>query len=127
MNQLIPRFITEIYKSAKPKNDKVKIFYLSLVSEVKISEVPNPEYTQWEQKKELLEKMKADPKVFAELTIPPKTKGKESLEKKIVSKQLNEIDKDIDTLYLRQVDKETLTSCLSQFRDKKEIFRSLGQ
>ena len=148
VNDSIQHFITEIYKYSKKVNDKVKIFYLVLESQVKSSEVSNPEYTQWEQKlrlffpelcsgekgsepapaqkKDLLEKMKADPKVFADLVIPPKMITKETIEKKIVSKQLNEIDKDIDTLYLRKRDKDLLVSCLSQFRDKKDVIRSLG-
>lgn len=126
LNDSIQHFIKEIYKYSKKVNDRVKIFYLVLESIVKSSEVPNPEYAQWEQKKDLLEKMKADPKVFAELVIPSKTIVKETIEKKISSKQLNEIDKDIDTLYLRKRDKDLLVSCLSQFRDKKDVIRSLG-
>jgi hypothetical protein len=122
----IREFVTEVYKCSKQHNDKVKIFYLTLSTEIKTSEVPNPEYAQWEQKRDLLDKMKADPKVFAELVIPPKTIPKETTEKKITVKQLNEIEKDIDTLYLRKADKEILVSCLSQFRDKKEVIRSLG-
>ena len=148
LNDSIQHFIKEIYKYSKKVNDRVKIFYLVLESIVKSSELPNPEYAQWEQKlclffpelcsaekrtepalaqkKDLLEKMKADPKVFAELVIPSKTIVKETIEKKISSKQLNEIDKDIDTLYLRKRDKDLLVSCLSQFRDKKDVIRSLG-
>jgi hypothetical protein len=125
-SSMVQKFITEIYKCAKQRRDKVKIFYLTLQTEIKTSEVPNPDYTQWEQKRDLLDKMKADPKVFAELIIPPKTIPKETAERKIEVKQLNEIEKDIDTLYLRKADKEILVSCLSQFRDKKEVIRSLG-
>lgn len=126
LNDAVQHFIREIYKYSKKSNDKIKVFYLVLESISKSSEIPNPEYTQWELKKDLLEKMKADPKVFAELVIPPKTIMKETIEKKISSKQLNEIDKDIDTLYLRKRDKDLLVSCLSQFRDKKDVIRSLG-
>lgn len=122
----IREFVNEIYKCSKQHTDKVKIFYLTLSTEIKATEVPNPDYTQWEQKRDLLEKIKADPKVFAELVIPPKTITKDIIEKKITVKQLNEIEKDIDTLYLRKADKEILLSCLSQFRDKKEVIRSLG-
>ena len=64
-------------------------------------EIDNPDYIQWEEKKTLLEKIKADPKVFAELSIPSKMKLKEITEKKINSKELNEIHKTLDTLYLR--------------------------
>lgn len=122
----ISDFIKEIYKYNKKINDKVKIFYLILQTETKTTEVANPEYIQWEHKKELLEKIKIDPKVIAELTIPSKTIIKETMEKKISCKQLNEIEKDIDTLYLRKRDKDILVSCLSQFRDKKDVIKSLG-
>ena len=53
-------------------------------------------------------------------------KLKEITEKKIKSKELNEIHKTLDTLYLRKKDKDILLSCLSQFRDKKDIIMDLG-
>lgn len=52
----------------------------------------------------------------------PKTK----IVKSIVCNQINKVYKSFDTLYLQKNDQFVLQSTLSRFKDKKEIFETLG-
>ncbi len=131
LNKLMEDFTKEIYKNARLNNRKVRISYVQLVGEAKIEEIANPEYEAWNEKKQLVQNIKKDTIpvefiTFLNEPVPSKMLRKEIHAKKIVSKQLNEIEKDIDTLYLRKKDKDKLLVCLSQFRDKKQILKSLG-
>lgn len=145
VNSTVKSFIDEVYTYAKRPDQTVKIFTIHLQNVVTSTEVPNPEYAAWEEKKQLFKDATSgqgnatpDQARTAESSlndlriqllaekIPPKMLTQTTSEKRIVTKQLNEITKDIDTLYLRKRDKEMLMSNLVQFRDKKEVFRTFG-
>jgi SpoVK/Ycf46/Vps4 family AAA+-type ATPase len=130
-SKIIETFITKVNRCTPELQDnvKVKIFYLTIESEKQMNEDDNPEYIEWKEKKELLEKMNKDEKnTFSmfDFRIPPKKIKSESYIKKVVYKQLNEASKTFDTLYLRKNDKELLSTSLSQFKNKKDIIKSLG-
>lgn len=129
-------FVSKVYEYNRITTGKIKIFNLTLEKEIILNEQPNPEYENYIEKKQILDKMKPEKdnmheymvmvNNFVSSPIPPKNIVKESFKYKTVVKQLNEIEKDLDTLYLRQKDKQKLISALYQFRDKKDILHSLG-
>lgn len=141
VSSIIKGFIDEVYTYSKRPDQTVKIFTIHLQTVVTSTEVPNPEYATWEEKKQLFKDASSNGQgpnipdkaslndlriqLLAE-KIPTKTVTQTTSEKKIIIKQLNEITKDIDTLYLRKRDKEMLINNLMQFRDKKEVFRTFG-
>ena len=135
--EIMNDFILKINEHNKKITKKIKIFYLTLENEKITLEKSNPEYVAWSEKKELMETLKPNKESntvsylnnineFLTVIIPPKTIFTETFKPKIVTKQLNEKEKDIDTLYLREKDKARLLSALFQFRDKKDIIKSLG-
>ena len=134
LDLLMKNFFSKINKRSLMKNkNKVKINFLRLEKEVKIVETSNPEYDAWNEKKQMIQSLKISKEdfpidfiTFINSPIPPKTIKKEESTIKIESKQLNEIEKDITTLYLRKNDRDRLLSCLSQFRDKKYVLQNLG-
>lgn len=58
--------------------------------------------------------------------IPQKKIINEVIKKTVISKQVSECEKPLNTLYLRKEDKKKLESCLEQFRDKKQLLKDLG-
>lgn len=58
--------------------------------------------------------------------VPPKTIIMETVNKKVISTKLNEGEKNIDTLYLRERDRKRIMCALTQFRDKKELLKEVG-
>lgn len=139
-NTIMQSFISKIYKSYKKSNDRVKVFYLNLEEKITATEVANPAYGEWEEKKKLIESIKGNNNSnsnnnssfpvevisFLSQTIPSKTIKTEKREKIVVSKQLNEIEKDIDTLFLKEFDKRKLMNSLTQFKTKSHILKELG-
>lgn len=121
---------SSIYQYSRKTTEKVGIYYLSLENEKHATEEENPEYKAWQEKREFLENLKTIDKDhisgLLKLSVPPEKIKTEKIEKKIVQKKLNEVDKDISTLYLRKQDMSKLLSALSQFRDKKDVLKSLG-
>jgi hypothetical protein len=135
LKNIMEEFITKVTEYTKKTTTKIKIFCLSFENEKITSEKENPEYETWNQKKQMIdkiEKVKSGEKdnidllFFLNTPAPSKTITSETIKQKIVVKQLNEIEKDIDTLYLREDDKRKLMSSLFQFRDKKDLIKSLG-
>ena len=132
-NKIVKNFIEKIYGSYKKNTNKIKIHSLRLEEEKIINEKPNPDYDIWKQKKEIIDQLKLKENnnsmeilSFLNQQIPLNTIVTEVINKKIVSSQLNEISKNIDTLYLRKKDKEKLLNSLSQFRDNKTVLSELG-
>jgi hypothetical protein len=130
-------FINEI-KSNKliSENDKtnVNISKIRLNKKPVNTEIPNPEYQNYLDKKEMLEKM-VDPSkknessdvVIKELaTIPPKTLSETTIKKEVITEIINTDYKSFDTMYLREDDEKKLLSVLSKFQNNKELLKSLG-
>lgn len=130
---ILNQFIDKVSEFSKKATNKIKIFALTLENEKKVIEKPNPDYEGWLETKQLLSKIDANSKIpmeemrgFIMMPIPPKTIITETYTPKIVTKQLNELEKDIETLYLREKDRSKLLLSLFQFRDKKDVLKSLG-
>ncbi len=98
------------------------------------TEIPNPDYQSYLEKKEMLEKMSSSSNqsntsetLIKELAnIPPKTICQTIISKEIVSEIVNSDFKSFDTMYLREVDEKKLLSVLSKFKSNKELLKSLG-
>lgn len=129
-NHIIEAFIGKVLEHNIQSSKKIKIYSLTLENEKKFVEKPNPEYEGWMEKKQLLSKIESTNKdelrEFIMLPIPTKTITTEIITPTITSKQLNEQNKDIETLYLRENDKTKLLTSLFQFRDKKDVLVNLG-
>ena len=131
--KIVTDLLEEVYKSYRVNTNKIKIYSLQLEEDKIITEKDNPDYETYIEKKKLIEKMNitadkcpVDVLTFLNQAPPPKTIKTEKLQKKVVSKQLNEIEKNIDTLFLRESDKQKLLNSLTQFRDKSDILKELG-
>jgi hypothetical protein len=130
---IIDNFVKTIYGSYKKNTTKTKVYFVKLEDDITKKESPNPEYEQYEIKKKMVESLKItnedDRKVFTEflnMQIPCKNIIIETIKKKIECKQLNEIEKDFNTLFLRQEDKNKLTNSLDMFKNKGHILKEMG-
>lgn len=124
------KLVETIYKHGKKSTESVKIHHLSLEYNIETKEEANPEYDAWLEKKQIIDEMMktTDEKHFdpTTLVIPPKTIKTEIKTKVPSLKLLNTINKNIDTLYLRQADRNKLLNSLSFFKNKKDIVKELG-
>jgi ATP-dependent 26S proteasome regulatory subunit len=116
------KLINTIYSSYKRKTKSIKINIISIEEEKKINKIENPEYKEWLMKKEIMEKID----INMTSKIPVKEIEQEIINKKISIKQLNECEKNIETLYLKEKDMKKLLSSLTLFRDKKKILKDMG-
>ena len=146
VTNLARAFVDDVckYQRCNAVNTSIKIYCLLLETLVTKTEEPNPEYEHWAEQKKVLDeyksltkKAKKDSEQEADLNapvlpgpsvlrVPPKKLITEAVTKTIVNKLLNEVSKSIDTLYLREADMAKLLTSLDQFRNKKEILKSLG-
>lgn len=129
---VITDFIKIIYGSYNKNTTKTKINYLQLEDDITTTEKTNPEYDEWKQKKELIDKLKSvqdsqdEIMKFINQPIPLAKITTQIIKKKVMLKQLNEIEKDFSTLYLRKHDKEKLIASLDMFKNKGHILQEMG-
>uniref|UniRef100_A0A6C0C9G6 AAA+ ATPase domain-containing protein n=1 Tax=viral metagenome TaxID=1070528 RepID=A0A6C0C9G6_9ZZZZ len=143
IGEIMKDFITMVYASYRKSTTKVKIFSLTLEEDKKVTEKDNPKYNEWMEKKRMFDSLctvNKDSKnvdyyaedskfeMFKNLTdtIPPKALITEIITKRVAAKKLNDIEKNIDNLYLRDSDKTKLTTALDQFKNKKQTLKDLG-
>jgi len=116
--------ITNTAKNSHTKQDESQIYILKLHEEEITENVPNPEYESWEA---YVEKLKSSAQDKVNIPPPPsKTCVKTKTNTTIVSNHVNTVYKDMLNLYLRKEDKSRLINCLVQFKEKKELLKSLG-
>lgn len=124
-------FMENIYKSYKKLTKKIGIYNIKFVVSEEVTEIDNEEYKSWEMKKKIVENVTSgysnnDLTAFINAPIPPKTIKKIIEKKKLSCNKINEIEKDIDTLYLRESDKVLMMTALDQFKNKKDVLKDLG-
>lgn len=121
-------FINSVSSYTKKVSGKIKVFMLSIAQDRVKTEKNNPEFESWKQKKALFEGKsdKLDLTIFANQPVPPEKITEEKFVSNINVKQINEISKNIDTLYLRKRDKDKLMKTIGQFRDRKDRLIALG-
>ena len=128
---IINNFIKTIYDSNKRNTTKTKIHILQLEEEITTKSIPNPKYTEWLQKKELLSKLKPEDCKdelieFLKCPSPLEEIVTEIRKKKIALNKLNEIEKSFDALYLRKQDKDNLMSSLDMFKNQGHVLKEMG-
>lgn len=138
---IMEKFISSIYASYKRCTTRVKIFTLSLEEDVIAKIVENQEYITWAERKKIYDGMCDAAKssrnphdggslaiTAAELMqfIPPKTIKLETVLKRIVAKKLNDVERGIDSLYLREENTNLLRTALDQFKNSKQTLQDLG-
>jgi len=130
VTEIINQVLNTISKYNIRSTEKVGVHYLKIIEVVDKKETPNPAHKSWLTKKQMCESMKEKSEkameIFLAMDIPPETITEITKTKKVEQKKLNEVVKDIDTLYLKQADRIKLMSCLSQFRNQKDILKRHG-
>jgi flagellar biosynthesis GTPase FlhF len=146
-------FVSEVsnHKKAKEGN-KVKVYSIKIErNEVKKSEL-NPEYIEWETKLNSLKESLNNSETNSEdndnqnspkkafniynpyqeliakmiLSAPSKNLEKIEIKKEIKSTQINEVYKDLSTMYLSKKDKDSLTNIIKNYRDNQDKLSKFG-
>jgi len=129
-NLAMKKFFNEIGKNQGNITNKIGVYILKLETNEKEEKIDNPEYQQWLNKKKIFEEMATKNATvmeqFAKLDIPAEKITTKKITKTVTQKKINEIKKDIKTVYLQKKHKASLLSSISQYRDIKEIFDSHG-
>jgi hypothetical protein len=127
-----------IEKNKVAKPDKQTLYLLKIETETKTTESPNPEYDEYNDKKKVVsdlvdkqeEKMSHTTELyfrdFLAQQCPPRTITNTETICTVVKKEIRKFSKPIDTLYLRQDDKNRLMTILRAFNNRNEIFEELG-
>jgi hypothetical protein len=129
IDALKEKFIREKIKRSFHKTYVLKVKH---TYETKL--LDNPEYAEYESTKQMvLAANKNDSSLPNATTLamlvskaPPKHLKEVTVLHEVEQEEVTEIFKDFSTLYLRKNDKECLLNCLHQFKNKKDVLRSLG-
>ncbi len=113
---------------------KIKIYDVKIDNTEIITNDDNPEYLEYQNKKEMLNQLENDDKNSKAIYIveflkekpPPKYVTKITVSSNVIVKQVNEKFKPFDSVYLRQHDKEKLINVLDGFKEGKELFEEYG-
>jgi SpoVK/Ycf46/Vps4 family AAA+-type ATPase len=124
------------------EQNEISIYKIKLKKNIVDVTIDNPEYLEYEEKKNLLSdvpknenktenKLENNMLIFETLNIlknpiPPKTITTQKINKEIVVELINKGYKDFDTMYLRENDEKKLKSTLANFQNKKELLKTLG-
>jgi hypothetical protein len=128
-----------VLKFAKKPTKTRDIYLLKIEHTFKENKTPNPEFGNYQQKKQNAKELMKDKKkseiddetskIWHELCledVPPKHIIETKKESKVVKKHIKSFIKPFDTLYLRKVDIDNLVSSLKMFKNKDTIFTDLG-
>lgn len=146
-------FVNQVSNHKKAKNgNKVKVYSIKIEhNEVKKLEL-NQEYTEWETKLNSLKESLNSSETNSEnndnqnspkkafnihnpyseliakmiLSAPSKNLEKIEIKKEIKSTQINEVYKDLSTMYLSKKDKDSLTNIIKNYRDNQDKLSKFG-
>jgi len=114
---------------------KITIFKLSIKKNIKKEEIPNPEYSLWTAKLDLIKSHTSQNKeketqheinnIICD-SMPSKTICKESVVKELSVKEIKKIYRDIKSLYIDKQNKMLLKDNLEQFKNDKETLFEMG-
>lgn len=114
---------------------KVKTFLLKINREKIEEKTSNEEYNVYLEKKKIVEQIldKKDQNIpttelyeFLRQEAPSKFLVTEKIVKSVNVEEINEISKDLSTVYLRKEDIKTLENALYYFKEKKDLLQTLG-
>jgi ATP-dependent 26S proteasome regulatory subunit len=138
--------IIKQYSERKAEIHNVSVFLVRVIENVEEKEVENPEYKTYEQKKELLNLTKnisdkpLPDNIASDSTaydsnliiglglhmIPSKTIVKQIITHVISCDKKGEVNKSLDTLYLREQDIKQLQSILYDFKHCSDMYKEFG-
>jgi SpoVK/Ycf46/Vps4 family AAA+-type ATPase len=108
----------------------VKIFEIKNVRTEKITQIDNPEYEKYIEQRKLIQELQSTNKDanydISKLQVHSKQIQKIDIVNEIKCNEVTNCVKDINTLYLREDDKQMLVNVLDQFRNNKEMYTRLG-
>jgi ATP-dependent 26S proteasome regulatory subunit len=136
------------YIEEKTPREPTKSYVIMIESIEHKSKMQNPEYVVYEKQKVYLENLTKPKKIddadihekskktdnadsmllefLLRKDMPPETIDTLNTEKKILVKEINEIYKNFNTLYLRKHDIEKLKNILEMFYDNRELWEEMG-
>lgn len=91
----------------------IKLYDLKIIETEEIVDIPNPEYKEETEKSKETEK-------------EPKTIKKVLTKRTIEENLINELYKDLSTLFLKEKDSFLLNNTLNRFKNNKDIYKNLG-
>lgn len=121
-------FVKNISDTSNLRGTKQKIFYISTDRKVTTITKSNPAYDEWQEKFKTEDLKKPEFMERVAITDPPPPKRLESITVSydLVKKEMREVYKPFNTLYLSSENHTRIKRGIELFRDKKEILQSMG-
>ena len=141
LTEKLSTFISEIntFVEIKTKKEPVKSFVILIEDHKITSNITNPEYLTYKSRLEIAcAHQKQDPynrdkdnkwqiiKEYLQENIPSEFIEKITIERRVITKEVNTIMKSFDTLYLRKNDKEKLKNIVELFHENKDLWEEMG-
>lgn len=110
------------------RSENINIYNINIVTIDEKTTVENPEYIEWNEKKNLLSELVSKNVKFdiEQLKIPNKTIDIIKKTTSIKCDEINKCFKNLDTLYLQQEYENKLLSVLNMFKNNKNRYIELG-
>lgn len=125
--QRLSAFIGEVSGEPKrDKKDKVKVYAISITQKINKSREKNPAYDDYNRKLESIKLLGGELTGDILYNIPAEYVEVETVTKMVECREINEVYKSIDTMYLSQRDKSALTAIISNYRDNVAVLERFG-
>jgi AAA+ superfamily predicted ATPase len=127
-------YYKKIILTPKSKNTEVSVYSIGIIKKEEVKDFPNPEYDEWQElfnegKKSSDEMKESNNKsiTIELLKIKPSKTIRQTIISMIVDcKEINKFQKNLSTLYLREIDKLKLLNVVDKFKNKKHVYEQLG-
>lgn len=121
-------FTKTIISTSNIKGNKQKIFYISTNKKVTTTYKSNPAYDEWQEKYKIEDLKKPEFMERIGIIDPPPQKRIESstITYELIKKEMREMYKPFNTLYLSNENHTRIKRGIEMFRDKKDILQSMG-
>jgi hypothetical protein len=123
----ICQFISEVSdRVIYNTKDKVKVYSISIARKITKTREKNPAYDDYNRRMEAIKLIGGELTGEILCNIPAEYVEIESVSKTVECREINEVYKSIDTMYLSQHDKSALTAIISNYRDNIEVLEKFG-
>ena len=127
-------FSPTLHKGVTGADKDITIYNIRLIKKTTKQSCDNPEYLQYQERKQEYEKACEDKsvntsellKIYNLGIIPPKKLTIKDTKREIICEEVNKGSKKFSTLYLRKEDKEALTAILHNYSKSNELYKELG-
>ena len=135
-NSFLQNEIIQQYAKKQFSVENVTVYILKIKETINESEIPNPEYNSYNQKKALYDSLSqqsnvenaSNPQIMIDMglhIIPPKTITKQTSIWSIHCSEEGSVKKRLDTLYLRKQDFIKLATILHMFKENSSVYDDL--